>query len=92
MLFFLNSLGRDAERNPKKSNLMHFFPPLCPFFICQVDVNMDAVLAMRKEFNASLEKEGGKLSVNDFVIKAAALACGKVPEVNSSWQETFIRQ
>lgn len=53
---------------------------------------MDAVLAMRKEFNASLEKEGGKLSVNDFVIKAAALACGKVPEVNSSWQETFIRQ
>lgn len=69
-----------------------FFPPLCPFFICQVDVNMDAVLAMRKEFNASLEKEGGKLSVNDFVIKAAALACGKVPEVNSSWQETFIRQ
>ena len=24
--FFLNSLGRDAERNPKKSNLMHFFP------------------------------------------------------------------
>jgi len=58
----------------------------------QVDVNMEAILAMRKEFNSSLEKEGGKLSVNDFVIKAAALACGKVPEVNSSWQETFIRQ
>jgi len=53
---------------------------------------MEAILAMRKEFNSSLEKEGGKLSVNDFVIKAAALACGKVPEVNSSWQETFIRQ
>merc|ERR1712071_580371 len=35
---------------------------------------------------------GGKLSVNDFVIKAAALSCGKVPEVNSSWQDTFIRQ
>jgi len=63
-----------------------------PHYYLSVDVNMDAVLAMRKEFNASLEKEGGKLSVNDFVIKAAALACGKVPEVNSSWQETFIRQ
>jgi len=62
------------------------------FSMYQVDVNMEAILAMRKEFNSSLEKEGGKLSVNDFVIKAAALACGKVPEVNSSWQETFIRQ
>ena len=53
---------------------------------------MDAVISMRKEFNSSLEKDGGKLSVNDFVIKAAALSCGKVPEVNSSWQDTFIRQ
>jgi len=63
-----------------------------PHYYLSVDVNMEAILAMRKEFNSSLEKEGGKLSVNDFVIKAAALACGKVPEVNSSWQETFIRQ
>lgn len=39
-----------------------------------------------------LEKEGIKISVNDFVIKAASLACQKIPEVNSSWQETFIRQ
>lgn len=33
-----------------------------------------------------------KLSPNDFVIKAAALALRKVPEANSSWMETFIRQ
>ena len=33
-----------------------------------------------------------KISVNDFVIKAAALALRKVPEANSSWMETFIRQ
>ena len=33
-----------------------------------------------------------KLSVNDFVVKAAALALVKVPAVNSSWQDTFIRQ
>ena len=42
--------------------------------------------------NRSLQKENVKLSVNDFVIKASALACIKVPEVNSSWHETFIRQ
>ena len=33
-----------------------------------------------------------KLSVNDFVVKAAALALTKVPAVNSSWQDTYIRQ
>ena len=39
-----------------------------------------------------LVKEQIKLSVNDFLIKASALACQKIPEVNSSWQENFIRQ
>lgn len=53
---------------------------------------MDGIMALRAEFNKLLEKSGGKLSVNDFIIKAAALACRKVPEVNSSWQDTFIRQ
>ena len=42
--------------------------------------------------NRSLLKENVKLSVNDFIIKASALACVKVPEVNSSWHDTFIRQ
>lgn len=42
--------------------------------------------------NRSLQKDNVKLSVNDFIIKASALACIKVPEVNSSWHETFIRQ
>lgn len=58
----------------------------------KVDVTMDSIMQMRQEFNAMLGKDGGKLSVNDFIIKAAALACRKVPEVNSSWQDTFIRQ
>lgn len=53
---------------------------------------MDRVLELRSKLNASLEKEGVKISVNDFVIKAVALACKAVPEANSSWQETFIRQ
>ena len=39
-----------------------------------------------------MAKENIKLSVNDFVIKASAFACKKVPEVNSAWMDTFIRQ
>lgn len=39
---------------------------------------MDSILALRQEFNGLLAKEGGKLSVNDFIIKAAGLACLKV--------------
>nr|CAG4641001.1 EOG090X08YX [Eulimnadia texana] len=63
-----------------------------PHYYLSVDVNMDAVIALRQEFNGALSKDGVKLSVNDFVIKAAALACRKVPEANSSWQDSFIRQ
>lgn len=39
-----------------------------------------------------LTKENTKISLNDFIVKASALACIKVPETNSSWQDTFIRQ
>ncbi len=42
--------------------------------------------------NEMLSKEKVKLSLNDFIIKAASLSCLKVPEANSSWQESFIRQ
>ncbi|XP_065574509.1 dihydrolipoyllysine-residue acetyltransferase component of pyruvate dehydrogenase complex-like [Artemia franciscana] len=63
-----------------------------PHYYLSVDVNMDAVMKLREELNKHVEKDGYKLSVNDFVIKASALACKKVPEANSSWQDTFIRQ
>lgn len=63
-----------------------------PHYYLTVDVNVDNVLRVRKELNETLAKTGGKLSVNDFIIKASALACKKVPEANSSWQEGFIRQ
>ena len=33
-----------------------------------------------------------KLSVNDFIVKATALACKKVPAANSSWNDAFIRE
>jgi len=47
---------------------------------------------VRADLNALLKKDNIKLSVNDFIIKAASLACRKIPQANSSWQDTFIRQ
>ena len=46
----------------------------------------------RQDLNSLLAKDKVKLSVNDFIIKASALACMRIPEANSSWQESFIRQ
>nr|CAG4644923.1 EOG090X08YX [Leptodora kindtii] len=63
-----------------------------PHYYLTVDVNMDSVMSLRQDFNTLLGKDGGKLSVNDFIIKAASLACRKVPDVNSAWHDTFIRQ
>lgn len=63
-----------------------------PHYYLTVDVNMDKVAKLRSKFNKSLEKEGVKLSVNDFIIKASALACREVPEANSAWMDSFIRQ
>nr|CAG4645639.1 EOG090X08YX [Lynceus sp. MCZ IZ 141354] len=62
-----------------------------PHYYLSVDVTMDHALQLRQEFNSQLGTSG-KLSVNDFIIKASALACRKVPEANSSWQESYIRQ
>jgi pyruvate dehydrogenase E2 component (dihydrolipoamide acetyltransferase) len=60
-----------------------------PHFYLTVDCTIDAILALRTDINARLE--GEKLSVNDFIIRAVALALIKVPEANVSWQETALR-
>ncbi|KAG7160067.1 dihydrolipoyllysine-residue acetyltransferase component of pyruvate dehydrogenase complex, mitochondrial-like isoform X1 [Homarus americanus] len=62
-----------------------------PHYYLSIDVCMDEVSQLRQEFNKLLEKEGIKISFNDFIIKASALACKKVPEANSSWLDTVIR-
>ena len=60
-----------------------------PHFYVRVDCNIDAVLQLR----ATLAQAGGvKLSVNDFAIKAAALALRQVPAVNASYTEAAIRR
>jgi len=63
-----------------------------PHYYLSVDIEMDDVLALRKELIAALGDGGPKLSVNDFILKASALSCMKVPECNSSWQDSFVRQ
>ncbi|MDU9003882.1 pyruvate dehydrogenase complex dihydrolipoamide acetyltransferase [Sedimentitalea todarodis] len=56
-----------------------------PHFYLRRDVRLDALLAFRGELNAQLESRGVKLSVNDFIIKACALALQAVPDANAVW-------
>jgi pyruvate dehydrogenase E2 component (dihydrolipoamide acetyltransferase) len=56
-----------------------------PHFPLTVDVELDELLAARAKINAMLEKQGVKISVNDMVMKAAAVALMRVPEANASY-------
>ncbi|KAI8890310.1 pyruvate dehydrogenase complex dihydrolipoamide acetyltransferase [Backusella circina FSU 941] len=62
-----------------------------PHYYVTVEVNMDKTNKLREVLNKSGDGKY-KISVNDFIIKASALALKKVPEVNSAWQGDFIRQ
>ena len=65
-----------------------------PHFYLTVDCHIDALLDARKELNSRSPADGPdayKISVNDFVIRAAALALGKVPAANASWTDAAIR-
>lgn len=54
--------------------------------------SLSVCFSLRTELNDGLTSDGVKLSVNDFVIKAASLACRKVPAANSAWMGNYIRQ
>jgi pyruvate dehydrogenase E2 component (dihydrolipoamide acetyltransferase) len=56
-----------------------------PHFPLTIDLEIDALLAARTKINAALEKSGVKVSVNDILIKAAAMALKAVPEANASF-------
>ena len=56
-----------------------------PHFPLTVDLEIDRLLDARARINALLDKDGVKVSVNDLVIKAAALALKRVPEANASF-------
>jgi len=63
---------------------------LIPHFYLTVDCRIDNLLSTRARLNEAAAKGAYKLSVNDFVVKASALALMRVPEVNASWTETAI--
>lgn len=56
-----------------------------PHFYLRRDIQLDNLMAFRGQLNKQLEARGVKLSVNDFIIKACALALQQVPEANSVW-------
>jgi pyruvate dehydrogenase E2 component (dihydrolipoamide acetyltransferase) len=62
-----------------------------PHFYLTIDVEADKLLALRAELNARPGAES-KLSVNDFLLRAAALALGQVPEVNVHYAEDGIKR
>jgi len=62
---------------------------LVPHFYLSIDCELDALLSLRKSIN---EVAGSKVSVNDCVIRAVALALKKVPAANASWSDDAILQ
>jgi pyruvate dehydrogenase E2 component (dihydrolipoamide acetyltransferase) len=56
-----------------------------PHFPLVIDLEIDALLAARAKINHLLEGQGVKVSVNDIIIKAVAVALKRVPEANASY-------
>ena len=64
-----------------------------PTFYVTMDIELDALMTLRAQLNARSPKEGGyKLSINDFVVKASAMALRQVPALNASFTEAAIAQ
>ena len=66
-----------------------------PHFYVSMDIEIDALLKLRSQLNATSPKDGPgafKLSVNDLVIKAAAVTLRRLPAVNATWTEDAILQ
>ncbi|VEL19277.1 unnamed protein product [Protopolystoma xenopodis] len=69
-----------------------------PHYYLTVDILLDEVINLRDYVNKLLVEKVAKgekpdqISINDILIKAASIACRRVPECNSSWQGEFIRQ
>ena len=61
-----------------------------PHFYLSIDCELDALLKVRTELNG--RSDAYKLSVNDFVVRAVALALKKVPAANASWGEDAIKR
>jgi pyruvate dehydrogenase E2 component (dihydrolipoamide acetyltransferase) len=65
-----------------------------PHFYLTIDCEIDRLLKMREEINGGAPKEGKgafKLSVNDLIIKACAVALKQVPAANASWSDEGVK-
>ncbi|MGY8776542.1 MAG: pyruvate dehydrogenase complex dihydrolipoamide acetyltransferase [Longimicrobiales bacterium] len=63
-----------------------------PTFYLTMDIDMGRVMEARKSINSMLERDGGKISINDIVLKAVAGALRQHPNCNAQWQDGFIRR
>ena len=64
---------------------------LIPHYYLTIDCRLDSLMATRAKLNEAAGKNAAyKLSVNDFVVKASAMALMKCPDVNASWTEDAI--
>ena len=63
-----------------------------PHYYVTSNVNMSPALAFRKQVNASLGEDGGRVSVNDLIVKAAALALRDNPNVNRTFVDGELYQ
>ncbi|HXI88341.1 MAG TPA: pyruvate dehydrogenase complex dihydrolipoamide acetyltransferase [Parvularculaceae bacterium] len=80
----------DGMRKTIAKRLRQSFNDDVPHFPLNIDIELTKLLAARTSLNAASPKEGEgayKLSVNDFVIKASAMALMKVPYANASYTD-----
>ena len=63
-----------------------------PHFFLTIDLDMTRAVEARERINAQIEREGLKISFNDIVLKATALALGRHPECNAHWGGDHIRR
>ena len=62
-----------------------------PHVYLEIEVDAAPLLALREQLNTGLAKDGVKLSINDFILKACAAALRAVPAVNCSWEATGMK-
>jgi pyruvate dehydrogenase E2 component (dihydrolipoamide acetyltransferase) len=83
----------DGMRRTIAKRLTQSFNQEVPHFPLNIDIELDSLMRTREALNAAAPKEGEgayKLSVNDFVIKASAMALKKVPGANASYTDEAI--
>lgn len=88
-----DAIKLDGMRKVIAKRLTQSFNQEVPHFPLNIDVELDTLLAARARINATSPKEGDdafKLSVNDFIIKASAMALKKVPEANATYTDEAI--